>query len=82
MTEPKPRSLVATVAWWIGGIFVALALYVASVGPAWVLVIRTRTADELPQWFSVYDPIFDLARGNPRMEDFLNDYLNWWIGIL
>jgi hypothetical protein len=78
VSEEKPRSMVALVAWWIGGILLALVLYVASTGPAqWLLENQWLPGEVL---IPIYRPIGWVAESNECVAMHLRAYSLWWVG--
>jgi hypothetical protein len=79
MSEKKPRSIVVTAACWIGGIAVAIVLYVASIGPVFRM---TRTDVGWPEWtHTLYAPLIFIAKRNAPFDDCLEAYIVWSCGL-
>jgi hypothetical protein len=86
MSEQKPRSIVATVAWWIGVIVVAIVLYVLSAGPASRIVFQDALKNGGDSaygriYVTVYAPVIAVAFSNDTAFKWYEDYISWWCEV-
>lgn len=77
----KHRSIGGRVMMWTVGLMIALVLYVASIGPAYVIETRTLNSRSAPSaWFvTVYRPL--LTEDASYFHAWIEPYCRWWLRI-
>ncbi|MBA4149745.1 MAG: hypothetical protein H0X66_16655 [Verrucomicrobia bacterium] len=61
---------------WIAGIFIALLVYVFSIGPATLLA--SKGIISMNVWETVYGPLIALAAQFPTVDGLFNWYIGLW----